>query len=196
MFHTGKPEEADKEQNETMDCLKYVLDGNISLRVLRKNHLSHVCIGKGGFYAIHEYLYRSHRMDWLVDHDPDHCDVCAYYKMSHTLDSLVTASINLASKACILSLSCSYQAQKASKALTTLQQKTQAVLAKPETGLESVAELGEKGKNLLSKAFMWTRAKSATLMEEVAKKVNAVSEAEQIRTVPQQVDQSVFTVDE
>ena len=33
-------------------------------------------------------------------------------------------------------------------------------------------------------------------MEEVAKKVNAVSEAEQIRTVPQQVDQSVFTVDE
>ena len=66
-----------------------------------------------------------------------------------------------------------------------------------DTGsLESVAELGEKGKNLLSKAFMWTRAKSATLMEEVAKKVNAVSEAEQIRTVPQQVDQSVFTVDE
>ncbi len=52
MFHTGKPEEADKEQNETMDCLKYVLDGNISLRVLRKNHLSHVCIVKGGFYAI------------------------------------------------------------------------------------------------------------------------------------------------
>ena len=64
MFHTGKPEEADKEQNETMDCLKYVLDGNISLRVLRKNHLSHVCIVKGGFYAIHEYLYRSHRMDF------------------------------------------------------------------------------------------------------------------------------------
>ena len=195
MFHTGKPEEADKEQNETMDCLKYVLDGNISLRVLRKNHLSHVCIVKGGFYAIHEYLYRSHRMDF----SPEVSIVEATETGSRTRQGAALwsrHSLGLASKACILSLSCSYQAQKASKALTTLQQKTQAVLAKPETGLESVAELGEKGKNLLSKAFMWTRAKSATLMEEVAKKVNAVSEAEQIRTVPQQVDQSVFTVDE
>lgn len=59
-----------------------------------------------------------------------------------------------------------------------------------------MAELGEKGKNFLSKALMWTRAKSATLMEEVAKKVNAVSEAEQMRTEPKEVDQSVFTVDE
>lgn len=164
--------------------------------MLERHHLSHICVVEGGYYAIHECLHYSQRMDWLVDHVSDHCTVCAYYRMSHTFDSLVNASINLASKASSHSFHLSFVAQRASKAFTTLQQKTQAVLAKPETGLESVSELSEKGKSLLSKAFMWTREKSASLMEEVAKKVNAVSEAEQMHSTSQQVDQSVFTVDE
>ena len=33
-----------------------------------------VCIVDGGFFAVHEYIRRLNRIEWLIDHAKDQCE--------------------------------------------------------------------------------------------------------------------------
>ena len=33
-----------------------------------------VCIVDGGFFAVHEYIRRLNRIEWLIDHSKDQCE--------------------------------------------------------------------------------------------------------------------------
>ena len=63
-------------------------DNPITYRMLLRHQLRHVVVVKGGFFAIHEFLYENDRFDWLVDHDETTCPVCEYYQMKHMMNKV------------------------------------------------------------------------------------------------------------
>ena len=40
--------------------------------MLKEGH-TRVCVVGGGFFAVHEYIRRIQRMDWLIDHEDNAC---------------------------------------------------------------------------------------------------------------------------
>ena len=43
-------------------------------RVLRTAGFPRVCVVDGGFFAVHEYIRRLNKLEWLVDHDKETCE--------------------------------------------------------------------------------------------------------------------------
>ena len=134
--------------------------------VLRRNKVEHVAIVEGGFFAIHEFLVASNHLDWLVDHDTWNCQVCA----ATSLQRMVTRVKDTVSQT----------AQSvAMRAFNTLH-KVQDSVTFAKSGEDgenrlkdvqaTVTQLGEKGRNLVSKAFWWTRQQGTAIAEEVNKR--------------------------
>ena len=40
---------------------------------MKEGH-NRICVVDGGFFAVHEYIRRIQKMDWLVDHNEDDCE--------------------------------------------------------------------------------------------------------------------------
>ena len=52
----------------------------------------------GGFVAVHEYIRRINKLEWLVDHRQDQCEVCRHYLLSDSIQRAVEVSSEIASK--------------------------------------------------------------------------------------------------
>lgn len=79
----GCPERAKEEEEELAECL----------RALARSGVEHVAVVEGGYYAVHELLYRSGRLDWVVDHEEQQCRVCAHFRLEHVMEKM-KASVN------------------------------------------------------------------------------------------------------
>lgn len=204
----GGPERAKEEEEELAECL----------RALARSGVEHVAVVEGGYYAVHELLYRSGRLDWVVDHEEQQCRVCAHFRLEHVMEKM-KASVN--STAQLLATRAKSALQKVQESMQTAtaqgdpndpnsqsvpnsqsdpNQQPASSSAKEQAGLgmkeiqekaqEGLSALGKKGLSLWSKAVSWTKEKSSSLAEEVSKRVaDAVEEKE----VPKE---DLFIVDE
>lgn len=206
MVVDGCPDRAKEEEEELAECL----------RALARSGVAHVVVVEGGYYAIHELLYRSDRLDWVVDHDEQQCRVCAHFRLEHVMEKM-KASVN--STAQLLATHAKSALQKVQESIQTAQagstdpndpnsqhdpkdpnapkeQTEQTGLGMKEIqekAQEGLSALGKKGMSLWSKALSWTKEKSSSLAEEVTKRVtNAVEEKEE-EAIPKE---DLFIVDE
>lgn len=87
-MHFGHPDDSLREDEEVDNAVKVLLRSNYPC----------VCVVSGGFFAVHEYIRRINRLEWLVDHRQDQCEVCRYYLLSDTIQRAVEMSSEIASK--------------------------------------------------------------------------------------------------
>lgn len=132
--------------------------------MVRRAGVSRVAMLEGGFDGLHETLRRAGKLDCLVDHSAV-CPVCARHRLDQAVDSLRDLGRHIASSAGHFAAT---------------------------TGKESLKEIGSRGKQLFSRAFQWTREKSAALVQEVSKVAQSAAVAQEAKPV----DASVFTVEE
>lgn len=77
VMSSGHPDNEDGEGIQ--QCLKFVLFGVLIIRVLRNNGFPRVCVVDGGFFAVHEYIRRLNKLEWLVDHSRETCEgICLF----------------------------------------------------------------------------------------------------------------------
>lgn len=55
------------------------IEMNIDCRVLRNHGFPRVSVVDGGFFAVHEYIRRLNKLEWLVDHSRETCEgICLF----------------------------------------------------------------------------------------------------------------------
>ena len=132
---------------------------------MKRNNIQHVTIVDGGFFTIHEYLYETDRLDWLVDHNEKTCPVCDYYHIQHMMKKMKVSVTQTAQNVASNTVSALKKMQE-----NIAKQDTQEIKNSLKDVQDGISSLSEKGKSLFSKALSWTKEKSLSIAEDMNKR--------------------------
>lgn len=151
VFENGHPDYSDMELETLSACVN----------IMRDHGYHYVSVVEGGFFAVHEYIRSIGKLEWLIDHDPNVCEVCRFYRLSDYLNYAKEKSAELAV------LAAEKTGEIVTRTVETFKILKSSVPGSREKAVNTLKTAGVAGRSLLGKAVNWTKNSTKKVAESV-----------------------------